>query len=697
MSFLAPLFLLGALAVALPVIFHLIRRTTREKTPFSSLMFLLPTPPRVTRRSRLENIWLLVLRCLVIVLLALGFGRPFLQKVLPPARPSDAGRKFVVLLDTSASMKRAGVWEDAVAKANAAVRNTSVGDELALFAFDRALRPVITFAEWNEAKPDQRDAFASQRINQLKPTWAATHLGSALTQAAELFDAAGVGQRTNVHRQIVLISDLQEGSRLDGLQGHEWPRGVEVVLQTVKPKSTGNAGLRWLAGTEAESKPGEQADARFRVINTTESKRDQLQLRWLADVTPSTNATPLDIYVPAGQSRIVAAPKPAPSGDARLVLAGDAETFDNSVFVVKSQPARLPILFLGTDVENDATQPLYYLRRAFPPTSRQIVEVLARKPDDPALAGDLFRAQLVVISDGLPDAALDSVKEFARNGRIVLVAMKNAAAAQTVARLLGLGDFTASEVTGNYAILGQIDFQHPLFAPFADPRFSDFTKIHFWKHRRIDAARLSGARVLAKFDDGDPALAQMPVGKGGVVILTSAWQPADSQLALSSKFVPLLHSLLELSANLPAQKAQYFIGDEVPFPPSQQPLTVHKPDGKEVPLVGATKFTDTDQPGIYAVTPAGWRFAVNLAPEESRTSPLPVDQLLALGVPLKQRSIDAGASTVQQQARLQAAELEGQQKLWRWLIVAALVVLMVETWLAGRVTNRARAASQAQA
>src|SRR5947208_550265 len=38
MSFLAPLFLLGALAVSLPVIFHLIRRTTRERTPFSSLM-----------------------------------------------------------------------------------------------------------------------------------------------------------------------------------------------------------------------------------------------------------------------------------------------------------------------------------------------------------------------------------------------------------------------------------------------------------------------------------------------------------------------------------------------------------------------------------------------------------------------------------------------------------------------------------
>ena len=46
MNFLTPLFLLGGLAIAGPIVFHLIRRTTRERRVFSSLMFLLPTPPR---------------------------------------------------------------------------------------------------------------------------------------------------------------------------------------------------------------------------------------------------------------------------------------------------------------------------------------------------------------------------------------------------------------------------------------------------------------------------------------------------------------------------------------------------------------------------------------------------------------------------------------------------------------------------
>src|SRR4051812_35608831 len=100
MSFLAPLFLLGGLAVALPVIFHLIRRTTKEVVPFSSLMFLGPTPPRVTRRSRLEHLWLLLLRALAILLLALGFGRPLLQR-MTAGDTANAGKRTVVLLDTS--------------------------------------------------------------------------------------------------------------------------------------------------------------------------------------------------------------------------------------------------------------------------------------------------------------------------------------------------------------------------------------------------------------------------------------------------------------------------------------------------------------------------------------------------------------------------------------------------------------------
>ena len=60
MSFLAPLYLAGLAALALPIVFHLIRRAPADRVPFSSTMFLSPSPPRLTKRNRIEH-WLLLL------------------------------------------------------------------------------------------------------------------------------------------------------------------------------------------------------------------------------------------------------------------------------------------------------------------------------------------------------------------------------------------------------------------------------------------------------------------------------------------------------------------------------------------------------------------------------------------------------------------------------------------------------------
>ena len=75
MGLLAPLYALAALAVAGPIIFHLIRRQPQGQQQFSSLMFLQPSPPTLTRRSRVDQWLLLLLRALAIALIAFAFAR----------------------------------------------------------------------------------------------------------------------------------------------------------------------------------------------------------------------------------------------------------------------------------------------------------------------------------------------------------------------------------------------------------------------------------------------------------------------------------------------------------------------------------------------------------------------------------------------------------------------------------------------
>jgi hypothetical protein len=697
MSLLTPLFLLGALGVALPVVFHLIRRTTRERTPFSSLMFLLPTPPRITRRSRLEHIFLLLLRCLALCLLAVGFARPFVKQPVSVPPASAAPSRFVLLVDTSASMRRANLWPEAQKRAEAILGKTTPADQAAVFAFDRQLKPLVSFEEWNAAPSGDRVALAMGKLARHPPGWSATRLGDALISAAEALAETG-GKTPTPRGRIILITDLQEGSHLEPLQGYEWPKGIELSVERLNSKRTSNAALQLMTDSD-EAGARSDANLRVRVSNAADSRRDQFQVGWARPGGGSFAGQPIAIYVPAGQSRIVTLPAPSSAEPVdRIILTGDEEEFDNTVFATPPETARLTVLYLGSDSEKDSKQPLYFLRRAFQETRRQVVQVLAHPPGGPLVDTEVRSATLFIITDPLPDQPLKTIREQLVGGKTALVMLKTDALGPTLARLLELDRVSLEEAQPNgYAMLADIDFRHPLFAPFADPRFSDFTRIHFWKYRRLDPASIPSARVVAKFDSGAPALLEVPVGKGRLLVLTSGWQPDDSQLALSTKFVPLLYSMLEGSGAPASAPTQYYIGDTIPLAPvpgaGPSTLALRLPDGSQMDLASAeTNFSQTTMPGIYTVVSAqtSRRFAVNLDPTESRTAPLSPDELERLGAPLA-RQVPTAAREADRRHRLQNTELESRQKLWRWFVVMTLAVLLFETWLAGR-TGRKPAA-----
>lgn len=681
MSFLAPLFLIGAAAIAAPILFHLIRRTSRERTLFSTLMFLAPTPPRVTRKSRLENILLLLLRCAVLGLLALAFARPFLRKPLNAAPPGGDATRIVLLLDTSASLRRENLWSDAKAKAAEFVSRAKPNDEIAILAFDRNARAVLSFQEWRAASASERVALAKQRLDALSPTWNATHLGHALVSGVETLEAER--ENTIANRQIILISDLQEGARLDGLQGLPWPKNTQVTTVALKAKRRTNAGVHVIASA-ADTQPADSV--RIRVGNSSESTTEQFQLKWAKETVASNVAV---AYVPPGQSRVVEAPKGG--GAEQLTLTGDEVDFDNSVYVVPPRREQIDIAFVGNDSETDPQQMLFYLKRAFGETARQEIRVQAVPAEQ--LSSALPNANVFVLASPLARTDVEELARRVRVGATVFATLRTAAEAETLTALVAQPITADEAATSSYAMLAEIDFTHPLLAPFADPRYSDFTKIHFWKHRRLNFGSATN-RVLARFDNGDPALAQFTVGKGAVFVLASGWQPGDSQLALSSKFVPLLYSLLELSGAIKAQSLAYTVGDAVDLSSlhSTNALTVRKPDGTTATLAtGAKSFSETDTPGVYNVTGAEppFRFAVNLAAEESKTAPLAMEQLEQLGVPLKVVPVSTPEQIARREAQLKATELESHQKLWRWLIAATLVILIVETWVAARLSRRA--------
>ena len=690
MSFLAPWFLLGALAVCGPVLFHLIRRSARERVPFSSLLFLRPTPPRATRRHKLEHIVLLVLRCLAVLLLAAGFARPFFRssKASPPVL--GAGRQTLLLLDTSASMRREGLWAKARAVAERYFDRAAPADRVAVMTFDTQARTLISFSDWSAWAPGERGALARQRLAAISPSWGGTQLGAALTTAAERFaeesrrdDVAGI-------RELTLISDLQEGAKLDGLQGHDWPKGVRVIIERVEPKRRGNAGLEILDASGAGM--GNAGGPRVRVVNAHDSGFERLRLAWLPESGSGPVGKAAEIYVPPGQTRTVPAPElPAGTTSGALRLSGDEEEFDNTAYFAAPEVEHISIAYFGSESANDPEHMLYYLQRAFPPATRRQVEVVCPMPNGLFSLATLSHAALAVIPTALAPNESKAVQEWMAGGKTALLVLSNVQSAGTLAALAGTADIDVTEASGEYALLGDIDFTHPIFAPFGEPQFSDFSHIHFWKHRRWAMPENIRGRALAKFDDGSAALAQIPVGKGNLLVLGAGWHPAESQLAVSTKFLPLMQIILDWSGGAAPARSQFQIGEAIPSPGGAgDSLTWRKPNGKVVALGGSAAFTDTDLPGIYTATDGSKvrRFAVNVPLDESRTAALSADDLARLGVPLTSTVVAAAATSPSAQHQVQLEVLENRQKLWRWAIVGILAIALVEIGLAGWLSRR---------
>ena len=124
MGLLAPAFLLGLLAVLLPLWLHRLQTQSSERKPFSSAMLLETADQRVHVKRKLKYLVLLAARIALLALLAVAFAKPVITAPPTVHAASDAGT-HVIVIDRSASMGRAGVFAQAIAEARRAIMQSA--------------------------------------------------------------------------------------------------------------------------------------------------------------------------------------------------------------------------------------------------------------------------------------------------------------------------------------------------------------------------------------------------------------------------------------------------------------------------------------------------------------------------------------------------------------------------------------------
>ncbi|MDA8744886.1 BatA domain-containing protein [Rubripirellula amarantea] len=676
MSFLAPLYLLGGLAIALPILFHLIRRTPKSDLTFSSLMFLEETPPKLTRRSRLDHLPLLLLRILALALLAIAFARPLLRSAttVPLA---GARERVVIVIDTSASMKRNNLWSQATEKLRSILKKVDPQDELALIAFDSLARPIIGFE--SEMSTTEKCEYANLIIDDktLSPSWHSTDLSQALQLAADIASEETAERSVSTTTRIVLISDLQSGSNSSQLQGYAWPENVAVDAVGLSTPASTNASAEILVSNR-DFEQTDQNDVRVRVTNAKESAKSQFAVAWdtasgntrndlttAIDVDALNNALPVQVL--PGQSRIVRMPIATPPAEC-LILSGDDHSFDNRWYITKPKPTNQAIWFYGKTSDRPKQAPYFFLSQV--PLGDSIHQIKTELVQTWPASGppNVADVPVIILSEPLTlDSPVWLQDYMTEGGRIIVLLTKRdqqEAMTQSVRTISGDESFDVREAElDEYAMMSEIDFSSPLFAPLDDPKFNDFTKVRFWSTREILEFD-DQWHTLAAFDTQAPAILSRKVGKGSLFVLASSWHPDESQLALSSKFVPMMNGLLRAPRDS-SSTSSFFVGDT------------------------GDQYTE---PGVYEKED-GTSVAINLHPSESDTTPLEVDWLDRLNVPIWDTndsiSDDTSPDTPDAERQLRDRELESSQSLWRLLLIVALGILGIETILAKVQTRQA--------
>ncbi len=236
---------------------------------------------------------------------------------------------------------------------------------------------------------------------------------------------------------------------------------------------------------------------------------------------------------------------------------------------------------------------------------------------------------------------------------------------------------------------------HPIFHPFSEPHSGTFSSARFFNHARIQVA--AGAQVLARFDDGDPALVAADIDKGRVLVFASSADDETNDLPVQAIYTPFWHQILRYLENYRQERQWMDVGDTiaprkllVEAAVSQgkrdanlnQAIVVMDPAKHRVDVAPGSDALAVDRAGFYQIRTADLNTSVAANPSlrESDLSHGNAEEMAAGWV-----SIDSKAQTyIPNDEGPTAEEQDRRARLWRYLLFAVLALLIVEGLLANR-------------
>ena len=673
MSFLTPLFFLGVAALAAPILVHLVRRTRARKVPFPALVFVRQVPQRTIRRRTLQNVLLLLLRCLAILLIVIAFTRPFFSGG-SSAKETTAAGATVVLLDNSLSMRREPLFAEAQKRAEAAIDEARNNEQIALLTFDKR------YAVVNRFTADK--SRLRMVVRTLGAGWDGTDYEQALRGAESLLGEI----ETTGPKRIVMISDFQAPGWSQNTATFKLANSTQLTTIDVAP----NDPVPNIAITNVEARGvvfGQKYldDLAVHVSNFSDTPRDRIQVDFQIN---EQTVEKRDISLNSRDSKVIEFTGFNLNEGANRctidVVSGDFAPDNRFYFTLRREtPAKALIMESASRGRSDSL----HLQSALT-TNDDLPFTFTVKSTGSVDPSGIPEYSLVVLNDAGPISGglADALMKFVEAGGQVIVATGPRTDADNLNSLQRIMPATLREAVqtkaGESVAITNVKFDHPIFEVFQES--GRLAAAHVIGYFRSEPA--ATATVLARFEDGSPALVESRSGKGRVVLFTSSLGPSWNDLPLTPLYLPFIHQMVRY-AGAREENAWYGLGQTFTvrkeangqLPPVDTPAGARLSEGRNTPdgdllvtarELGFYRLRYNDQPGFAAVDTDG---------AEGDFAKLNFGEFVA-GV-----TGGTGAGEGSNASRnASGEEVEGRQRVWWSLLLLALLLLLAESVLARR-------------
>lgn len=665
MGLLAPWFLAGAAAVALPVYLHLLRRHRSDPRPFSSLMFFERRTQSSIKHRRLRYLVLLSFRVALLLLLVLAFADPFVRR---PA--AVAGDKLLLLVvDNSFSMRAGSRLADARREALSVLASRRPTDRAEIMTLNSRIQALT--------QPTEDTSTLRAAVQSIEPGDSRANFGELVRTARLLSENA----RTRI--ELHFFSDMQKSGMPASFTEMALPANVSLVPHAVAKGAEPN----WTV--ESVDAPGQVWDPKKASVRAVVAGyHTPAASRAVSLVVNGRVIATRDVQVPAnGRATAEFTNLDVPYGlsrcEVRIDSADSLPADDVALFgVQRSDPER--VLFVHEP--NDTRSPFYFgtALEAATEAAFRLETVTIDKVNPSQLSGYAFvvLSNLLSVPPSLEQALLDYVR---RGGGVLLATGTSAARATRVPvfdeKVLGSRDY--SRDAAGFLTVGEADRSHPSI------RNADgWSGVKFYFAVRVNDAN---SQVVARLSDQTPVLLEKRLGQGHVLLLASGLDNLTNDFPLHPAFIPFVEQTARYLSGLERSGGARVVDSLVELRTGKQPATsveVTGPDGRRALSLDQAASAQTfplTRAGFYEFRRAdGHTDLVGVNPDrrESDLDVIPGD-VLSLWRAGSSEHGEASASGV-------APPESRPRDLWWYVMLLVLAAAVAESLLASRYLGEIR-------